>query len=111
MSKRIANRTRNLQNRLSSTIWLASFCMTEDAEKHLVDTYKKLKLLFVMLEKCPTENMASWRYEPLWCMKKGVLEADSNIRKVLSRQGYVTIRCVEFQLRYAQQLLSKYDLL
>lgn len=85
--------------------------MTEEAESYLVDTYKKVKLLFVLLKKCNTEDMTSWRYEPLWCMEKGVLEADSNIRKVLSRQGYVTIRCVKFQLQYAQQLLSKYDLL
>lgn len=106
MSKRIANRTRNLQNRLNSTIWLASFYMTEEAEIHLVDTYKKLKLLFTLL-RC----LQDWRYESLSIMERGVLEADSNIRKVLSRQGYVTIRCVKFNLRYAQSLLSKYDLL
>lgn len=103
MSKRIANRTHNIQSRLASTIWLASIYMSEEAEKHLVDTYKKLKLLFTCLKKTNSESV--------YAMEKGVLEADSNIRKVLSRQGYVTIRCIDYQLRYAQQLLSKYDLL
>ncbi len=110
MSKRIANRTHNIQSRLSSTIWLASIYMSEEAEKHLVDTYKKLKLLFTCLKKT-NEQYRQGCYESVYAMEKGVLEADSNIRKVLSRQGYVTIRCIEFQLRYAQQLLSKYDLL